>query len=162
MPRASYVGHFVLAALIAGAPLRGANAQAVARPDLARTIDAEVRVATFETVAGNELAALSRLERLSALVSRDSAGAAGPEKAGLHFLLSQAYYRLAMLGQFRREAEAALASGQPRYATVLRPQLLIEAYLSGDYPRATTLAREIPAADAGLGALVTGLSLIHI
>ena len=158
MSRASYVGHFVVAALIAGTAPPGANAQAVARSDLARTIDAEVRVATFEMVAGSELAALSRLERLSALVSRDSAGAAGPEKAGLHFLLSQAYYRLAMLGQFRREAEAALASGQPRYATVLRPQLLIEAYLSGDYPRVTTLARGIPAADAGLGALVTGLA----
>ena len=50
-------------------------------PDLARTIDAEVRVAMFELASGEELPALARLERLSALVRQDSSAAAGPERA---------------------------------------------------------------------------------
>jgi tetratricopeptide (TPR) repeat protein len=148
----------VAAAIVVAGGASRAVAQSPARPDLARTIDAEVRVATFEMVSGSSLAALSRLERLSDLVGRDSSGVAAAEKAGLHFLLAESYYRLGMLGQFRREAEAALATGQLRYASVLRPQLVIEAYRAGDYQRAATLARDLPAADAGLGALVAGLA----
>jgi len=128
-------------------------------PDLARTIDAEVRVAMFELASGEELPALARLERLSALVRQDSSGAAGPERAALHFLLAQSYYRLGMMAPFRREAEASLAAAPARYATLLRPQLVIEAYRTGDYARAATLARDLPAAEqSGLGALVAGLA----
>jgi tetratricopeptide (TPR) repeat protein len=146
------------AATLTVAAAAASSAQSAARHDLARTIDAEVRVATLEMVSGSSLAALSRLERLSDLVGRDSAGAASAEKAGLHFLLAESYYRLGMLGQFRREAEAALATQQPRYASVLRPQLVVEAYRVGDYQRAASLARDLPASDAGLGALVAGLA----
>jgi hypothetical protein len=134
------------------------RASASVASDLTRTVDAEVRVAMFELTSGDEFAALSRLERVSALV-QDSSGAGLPERSALHFLLSQTYYRLGMLAPFRREAEASLASGQTRYADVLRPQLLVEAYRSGDYQRAGTLARDLPTSDAnGLGSLVAGLA----
>ena len=157
MSSLSRVARYAAALLVAGGATR-AGAQAPASSNLARTIDAEVRVATFEMVSGSALAALSRLERLADLVGKDSSGAGAAEKAGLHYLLAQSYYRLGMLGQFRREAEAALATGQARYAPVLRPQLVVEAYRGGDYQRAATLARDLPASDAGLGALVAGLA----
>jgi len=64
-----------------------------------------------------------------------------------------------MLSAFRREAEASLAAGQSRYASVLRPQLVVEAYRSGDYQRSATLARDLPPTDAtGLAPLVAGLA----
>ena len=137
-------------------PSRTADAAAA---DLTRTVDAEVRVAMFELASGDEVAALSRLERVSALAARDSTSVGLPERAALHFLLSQSYYRLGILTGFRREAEAALAAGQTRYASVLRPQLLVEAYRVGDYTRAVMLSRDIPVNDAsGLGPLVAGLA----
>jgi hypothetical protein len=137
----------------------GVSRQPAGAPDLARTIDAEVRVAMFELASGEELPALDRLERLSSLVGQDSVGAAGPERAALHFLLAQSYYRLGLLAPFRREAEATLAAASTRYAPTLRPQLVVEAYRTGDYARAATLARDLPAGEqSGLGALVAGLA----
>ncbi|HUQ82373.1 MAG TPA: hypothetical protein VM076_14570 [Gemmatimonadaceae bacterium] len=128
-------------------------------PDVARTVDAEVRVALFELAAGDELPALSRLERVAALVGKDSSGSGASERAALHFLLAQSYYRLGMLAPFRREAEASLGAGASRYASVLRPQLLVEAYRSGDYPRAASIAREISTGESsGMAALVAGLA----
>jgi outer membrane protein assembly factor BamD (BamD/ComL family) len=130
-----------------------------AQSDASRTIDAEVRVAMFELSSGADMAALSRLERLTTFIGQDSATATAPERAALHFLLAESYYRLGMLGAFRREADASLAAGQSRYASVLRPQLVMEAYRSGDYQRAATLARDLPPNDAtGLGPLVAGLA----
>jgi tetratricopeptide (TPR) repeat protein len=127
--------------------------------DLARTVDAEVRVAMFEMASGDELPALSRLERVAAIAARDSSGSAAPERAALHFLLAQSYYRMGMLAPFRQEAEAALSTGATRYATVLRPQLVVEAYRSGDYARATTLARDLPAGElSAIGTLAAGLA----
>ncbi len=138
-------------------PSRPSTTQAGAG-DLTRTVDAEVRVAMFELASGESYPALSRLERISALVGQDSTGVGEAERAALHFLLAESYYRLGMLTQFRSEAEKVV-SGQTRYAAVLRPQLLVEAYRSGDYPRAASLARDLPASDAsGLGPLVAGLA----
>jgi len=139
------------------APIAGDTSVGRAAPDLARTIDAEVRVAMFEMVAGGELPALSRLQRVSALVGQDSSAA--PERAALRFLLAESYYRLGMLPAFRAEAEAAVGTGATRYAAVLRPQLVVEAYRTGDYARAASLARALPAPEAnGLAGLVAGLA----
>jgi len=127
-------------------------------PDLTRSVDAEVRVAMFELASDQSMPALSRLERVSAVVRQDSTRVAEPERAALHFLLAQTYYRLGMLASFRREADG-LVAGSTRYASVLRPQLLVEAYRSGDYARVATLSRSLPANDAtGLSPLVTGLA----
>jgi len=136
-----------------------AAATAPGAQDLTRTVDAEARVAMFELAAGDSLAALSRLERVATLVAKDSSGVAPSAHAALRFLLAESYYKLGLFDAFRREAEAALALGETRYASVLRPQLLVEAYRSGDYARAVSLARDVPAGDAaGLGALVGGLA----
>jgi outer membrane protein assembly factor BamD (BamD/ComL family) len=127
-------------------------------PELSRTVDAEVRVAMFELTLDEPYRALSRLDRVSAVVSQDSTGIGEAERAALHFLLSQTYYRVGMLAAFRREAEG-LAAGSTRYASVLRAQLLVEAYRSGDYARVATLSRTRPTNDAtGLSPLVTGLA----
>ena len=135
-----------------------AQAANAAVPDLSRSVDAEVRVAMFELASDQSLPALSRLERVSAILKQDSTRVAEPERAALSFLLSQTYYRLGMLASFRREAEG-LATGSTRYASVLRPQLLVEAYRSGDYARVATLSRSFPATDAtGLAPLITGLA----
>jgi hypothetical protein len=149
-----------LVRLIAAATvLVAANVAQAQKPEAARTIDAEVRAAMFELSSGADIAALSRLERLSSIVGQDSTATTAPERSALHFLLAESYFRLGMLTPFRREAEASLAAGQSRYAAVLRPQLVVEAYRSGDYQRAATLARDLPATDAtGLGPLVAGLA----
>src|SRR5262245_45122855 len=122
----------VAATLLAGDVAR---AQSV---DAARTIDAEVRIAMFELSSGADIAALRRLERLAPFIGQDAASATAPERAALHFLLAESYFRLGMLTAFRREADAALTAGPTRYASVLRPQLVVEAYRSGDYQRAAT------------------------
>jgi tetratricopeptide (TPR) repeat protein len=135
-----------------------AHPSTVPSPDVTRTVDAEARVAMFELASGQSMPALSRLERLSAIVKQDSMSVPEPERAALHFLLAQTYYRLGMLASFRREAEG-LAAGSTRYASVLRPQLLVEAYRSGDYARVATVSRTVPAGDpSGLAPLVTGLA----
>jgi TolA-binding protein len=129
-----------------------------ASAELARTVDAEARVAMFELAMDRPYQALSRLERVSAIVRQDSLGIGEPERAALHFLLSQTYYRLGMLSAFRREADG-LVGGSTRYASVLRPQMLVEAYRSGDDARVAALSRTQPSNDAtGLSALVTGLA----
>jgi tetratricopeptide (TPR) repeat protein len=130
----------------------------VSVPDLTRSVDAEVRVAMFELASDQSMPALSRLERVSAIAKQDSMRVAEPQRAALHFLLAQTYYRLGMLTAFRSEAEG-LAAGSTGYASVLRPQLLVEAYRSADYARVASLSRSLPANDAtGLASLVTGLA----
>jgi len=120
-------------------PPAAPQTRSLAAGELTRTVDAEVRVAMFELAMDRRYPALSRLERVSAIVRQDSMGIGEPERAALHFLLSQTYYRLGMLSAFRREADG-LVGGSTRYAPVLRPQLLVEAYRSGDYARVATHA----------------------
>ena len=153
------IGLLPVAALAAASVPRGAAAQST-KPtsgELTRTVDAEVRVAMFELAMDRPYPALSRLERVSSIVRQDSTGLGEPGRAALHFLLSQTYYRLGMMSAFRREADG-LAGASTRYASVLRPQLLVEAYRSGDYARVATLSRTQSSNDAtGLSPLVAGL-----
>ena len=154
------IGLLPVAALAAASVPRGAAAQST-KPtsgELTRTVDAEVRVAMFELAMDRPYPALSRLERVSSIVRQDSTGLGEPERAALHFLLSQTYYRLGMMSAFRREADG-LAGASTRYASVLRPQLLVEAYRGGDYARVATLSRTQSSNDAtGLSPLVAGLA----
>jgi tetratricopeptide (TPR) repeat protein len=126
--------------------------------DLTRTVDAEARVAMFELTSGETLAALGRLERVRSLIGQDSSAVGQPERAALHFLLAETYYRLGMLAAFRPEAEAAMAGGRTRYASVLQPQMLVEAYRAGDFARAVSIAREMPTSEANGATLVAGLA----
>lgn len=135
--------------------------QALAPPadDLARTLDAEMRVAVFELTAGREMAALSRLERAAALAGQEP-GADRPERAALRFLLAQSYYRLGMADAFRAQADSLLAlTAGARFAPVLRSQLLVEAYRRGDHARAAELARAMPGAESSeLAPVIAGLA----
>ena len=154
------IGLLPVAALASASVPRGAAAQST-KPtsgELTRTVDAEVRVAMFELAMDRPYPALSRLERVSSIVRQDSTGLGELERAALHFLLSQTYYRLGMMSAFRREADG-LAGASTRYASVLRPQLLVEAYRGGDYARVATLSRTQSSNDAtGLSPLVAGLA----
>jgi tetratricopeptide (TPR) repeat protein len=170
---ASFVRGMIFTAATMAVAAGGTSAQVTARDSvsktsrlpmsavgdgLTRTIDAEARVAMFELSSGETLAALSRLERASALVGQDSSSIGHPERVALHFLLAETYYRLGMLAAFRPEAEAAIAGGRSRYASVLQPQMLVEAYRSGDYARAASIARAMPSSDGNGATLVAGLA----
>lgn len=135
--------------------------------DQARGMDAELRVALFELTNDRYVAALSRLEWLQAApTSLTSASAPGALRGreDVAFLLAETYYRLGMDESFRRTAEPLLQSaGAARYASLLRSQLLLEAYRRGDYAAAKRAADAMtsgaaPGREAGLGALVSGLA----
>lgn len=135
--------------------------------DQARGMDAELRVALFELTNDRYVAALSRLEWLQAAPTTLTAASAPGALRGredVSFLLAETYYRLGMDDSFRRTAEPLLQSaGGSRYASLLRSQLLLEAYRRGDYPAAKRAADALtgsgaPSREAGLGALVSGLT----
>ena len=129
--------------------------------DQARGIDAEVRVALYELMNERPLPALARLQFLSqspvALTGAAAQGSALRGREDLLFLLSQGYYRYGMDSAFRTTAQSLIAT--PRYGALLKSQLLLEAYRSGDYPRAIQMASQVAQSDArGLAGLIAGLS----
>ena len=133
------------------------------RPDQARGVDAELRVALYDIATDRALAALNRLEFLRAspvaLTGDSTSRAAVNRRQDLLFLLAQTYYRLGVGERFRGAAQDIL-NGSPsgRYAGLLRLQLMVDAYRRGDYGRATQLATGAGVAtDRGLTALISGL-----
>ena len=133
------------------------------RPDQARGVDAELRVALYDIATDRALAALNRLEFLRsspiALTGDSVSRAAVNRRQDLLFLLAQTYYRLGVGERFRGAAQDILnASPSGRYAGLLRLQLMVDAYRRGDYGRATELATGAGVAtDRGLTALISGL-----
>ena len=130
-------------------------------------VDAEIRLALYEMLGGEPVAALSRLRWLAespVALSGVNATGALRGREDLLFLLSQAYYQLGLGEDFRRTAEQLLQPGAgARYATVLHAQLLLDAYRTGDYARVQTLSRTLGEGDAspevrGLASLVAGLA----
>lgn len=129
--------------------------------DQARGMDAEIRVALFELLNDQDVAALTRLRALQGVAGAGAGGEAGlgglKGPADLQFLLAQGYYRLGLDSAFRGVAQPL--AGSSRYAGVLRGQLLLEAYRRGDYARARELAGQMAQGEArGLAALVLGLA----
>jgi outer membrane protein assembly factor BamD (BamD/ComL family) len=127
--------------------------------DQARGVDAEVRAALFDLVAGRPLAALNRLEWLEA---SPVASTTPRSRTDIEFLLAESYYQLGMSDAFRARA-ATLDSlpGGERYTGILVPQLMLDAYRRGDYVRVRELSAYGPATGTGdrlLGALVSGLA----
>lgn len=130
-------------------------------------MDAELRAALFELTNDRYIAALSRLEWLQqAPATLSAAGAPGALRGreDVSFLLAETYYRLGMDEAFRKAAEPLVwTSAGGKYAPLLRSQLLLEAYRRGDFTAAKRVADAMassptPARDAGLGALLTGLT----
>ncbi|MGI8496554.1 MAG: hypothetical protein ACR2OG_03080 [Gemmatimonadaceae bacterium] len=144
------------------APVRTASDSAITPPaDQARGVDAELRSALFELVSDRPLAALSGLQWLrSQEQASGTAAGATMSHATLLFLLTQTYYRLGMGDPFRATAsELAASTVAPRFASIARAQLMLDAYRRGDYKRAIDLAGT--AADAGdkaLAGLIAGLA----
>ncbi len=130
-------------------------------------VDAEIRLALSEMLGGEPVPALSRLRWLAeSPVALSGVNATGELRGreDLLFLLSQAYYRLGLGEDFRGTAEQLLAPGAgARYASVLRAQLLLDAYRTGDYARVLSLSRSLGETDASsevraLASLVAGLA----
>ncbi|HWJ21463.1 MAG TPA: hypothetical protein VNS52_03835 [Gemmatimonadaceae bacterium] len=150
----------------AGARAAAAPAPLIPALDQARGTDAEVRVALYELTRGQYIPALSRLEWLrNAPTTLSPAGAPGALRGreDVSFLLAQTYLRFGMDSAFRAAAEPLVwTSIGGKYSSILRSQLLLEAYRRGDYPGAKKIAAAIGTTpepdDAGLGALVTGLT----
>ncbi len=133
------------------------------RPDQARGVDAELRLALYDIATDRALVALNRLEfpRTSpiALTGDSASRASVNRRQDLLFLLAQTYYRLGVGERFRGAAQDILnAAPAGRYAGLLRLQLMVDAYRRGDYGRATELAAGAGVAgDRGLTALISGL-----
>lgn len=145
----------------------GADTVIVPEMNQALGVDAEIRLALYEMLGGEPVAALSRLRWLAespVALSGVNASGALRGREDLLFLLSQAYYRLGLGEDFRRTAEQLLgAGGGARYASVLNAQLLLDAYRTGDYARVQTLSRSLGETDASpevraLASLVAGLA----
>jgi len=131
--------------------------------DQARGVDAEVRVALFDLLNGQNVPAVSRLQYLQSSPTALGGAAASGALRGREevlFLLAEGYYRLGADAGFRTTADALLAdNGAARYAPILREQLLLEAYRGGDFARATQIAKTMTGTTSqGLGALVSGLA----
>jgi outer membrane protein assembly factor BamD (BamD/ComL family) len=144
-----------------------ADTSVVPQANQALGVDAEIRMALYELLGGEPVPALSRLRWLAespvALGGADATGALRGRE-DLLFLLSQAYYKLGLGEDFRRTAEQLLGPAPAgRYATVLRTQLLLDAYRTGDYARVLALSRSLGEGETSpdvraLASLVAGLA----
>ena len=134
-----------------GAAMSAAPATPV---DDAAAVDAEMRIALFDLLAGKAVPALGRLQWLA------STAPAVASKNDLSFLLAQAEYRFGMDSAFRATATQLVGGVDARRAGLLRNQLLLSAYRAGDYRGAMAMAdaNASSGSDAGLSALVSGLA----
>ena len=126
--------------------------------DESRAADAEIRVALFDVLNGQPVAALARLR--SVVPPPPASGRAQwrsePDRL---FLLAECFYRLGMDDSMRVAAEAVLAGpAAGRYGAVLRTQLLFSAYRTGDLARGLSVLKDVSHDEqTTASALVTGL-----
>jgi TolA-binding protein len=135
--------------------------------DPARALEAEVRVALNDLLANRTVSALQRLQWLATLPPAPAASGSSAEslrgRGDVLFLLAEAQYRLGMDSAFRANAQAVLGSGPARYAQLLRSQLLLSAYRTGDFARLADLIQSsAPDQTRGLAALVSGLAAYQL
>ena len=135
--------------------------------DPARSQEAEVRIALSDLLGNRTVSALQRLQWLA---SSTPIAAGTPstqvlrDRGDVMFLLAEAQYRLGMDSAFRANAEAVLSSGPGRYAPLLRAQLLLSAYRTGDFSRVANLVQAAGGQDQtrGLAPLVGGLAAYQL
>ena len=121
--------------------------------DKGRAVDAEIRVALYELMTGDAIAALSRLRPLDP----------GTEGAERHFLIAECYYRLGMDDSLRTEAATLAAIPEAaRFQPLLRAQLLLADYRDGDYARVVDQARSITTDESGITSLLAGLAAYRL
>jgi TolA-binding protein len=151
------------AAPSSAAPVRVASASAgdtalVPDLDAARAADAQIRIAAFNLLNGDPVAALARLRTVTtpAASSAPSPWRGEPDR---QFLLAESFYRLGMDDSMRVAAEAVLAGpAAARYGAALRTQLLFTAYRSGDLTRGLSVIKDASHdQQTALSEMVTGL-----
>ena len=149
----------LMPALFAAASLAAQTAPAAPQPDQTAAVDAEVRIALFDLLADRPLSAMSRLRVLQTGSETQLEGGAGAYgQREVQFLLAQSYARLGMSNAFRSTAASLLQGGDSQYEPILRLQLLLDAYRSGAYQDAVSLASAARGTDPGLASLVGGLA----
>jgi hypothetical protein len=134
--------------------------------DPARSQEAEVRIALSDLVSNRTVQALQRLQWLASMPSVPATGSSQVlrDRNDVQFLLAESQYRLGMDSAFRTNAEAVIASGPARYAPLLRAQLLLSAYRTGDFTRVGSLLQSAGGTDQtrGLASLVGGLAAYQL
>jgi TolA-binding protein len=131
--------------------------------DPARALEAEVRVALNDLLANRTVSALQRLQWLATLPPAPAPSGSTAEslrgRGDVLFLLAEAQYRLGMDSAFRSNAQEVLTIGPSRYAPLLRSQMLLSAYRTGDFARLASLVQGSSQDQTrGLAALVSGLA----
>jgi TolA-binding protein len=131
--------------------------------DPARALEAEVRVALNDLLANRTVSALQRLQWLATLPPAPAPSGSTTEslrgRGDVLFLLAEAQYRLGMDSAFRSNAQEVLTIGPSRYAPLLRSQMLLSAYRTGDFARLASLVQGSSQDQTrGLAALVSGLA----
>ena len=138
---------------LAKAGILGSDTTIIPPLDRGRAVDAEIRVALYELMTGDAIAALSRLRPLNA----------GTESAERHFLIAECYYRLGMDDSLRTEAATLAAMPEAsRFQPLMQAQLLLAAYRDGDYARAAEQARTLGADQSGITSLLGGLAAYRL
>ena len=150
----------------AAAALAAADSAMTPIVDPARSQEAEVRIALSDLLANRTVQALQRLQWLASMPTVPTTGSSQVlrDRNDVQFLLAESQYRLGMDSAFRTNAEAVIASGPARYAPLLRAQLLLSAYRTGDFTRVGTLLQSAGGTDQtrGLASLVGGLAAYQL
>ena len=151
----------------ASAAVAAADSAITPTVDPARSQEAEVRIALNDLLANRTVLALQRLQWLASMATVAATGPSGQmlrDRGDVQFLLAEAQYRLGMDSAFRLNAEAVLASGPARYAPLLRAQMLLSAYRTGDFSRVGSLIQSAGSEDQtrGLASLVGGLAAYQL
>ena len=152
--------------MTAAAALAAADSAMTPVVDPARSQEAEVRIALSDLLGNRTVQALQRLQWLASMPSVPASGSSQMlrDRNDVQFLLAESQYRLGMDSAFRTNAEAVMASGPARYAPLLRAQLLLSAYRTGDFTRVTNLLQSAGGTDQtrGLASLVGGLAAYQL
>ena len=150
----------------AAAAIAAADSAMTPVVDAARSQEAEVRIALNDLLANRTVLALQRLQWLASMSAVPATGSSQVlrDRGDVQFLLAEAQYRLGMDSAFRSNAEAVLASGPARYAQLLRAQMLLSAYRTGDFSRVGSLLQAAGGQDQtrGLASLVGGLAAYQL
>ena len=153
----------------ANAPVRAARDTGITPTiDAGRALEAEVRIALNDLLANRTIPALQRLQWLASTSSSSPATPSSSsmlrDRGDVLFLLAESQYRLGMDSSFRTNAQSVLSGGPARYAPLLRAQLLLSAYRTGDYARVSSLLAQTPAEGQtrGLADLVAGLAAYQL
>ncbi len=159
--RVRWSGVAIVAAMVVGTGAARAQDDGVPREANAlRTADAEIRAALFELVDGRPYDALARLRRLGRVAPATLTAPEIHGEADRQLLIAECYYELGMDDSLRTVGDSLLAGPMgPQFGVVVRSQLIVSAYRTGDDARARQLAAGlVEPMRLGLTAVVAGMA----